>query len=56
MDPRAYAKQPNVENEQFLQRRDHALLGTGLISAKAERVEGPAHSIRVKVEQEIAKS
>jgi len=32
------------------------LLGTGRFSAAPSRVEGPAHSVRVKVEQESENS
>ena len=37
------------ENEPYLQRQDARLLGMGRTSAAPSKVEGPAHSIRVKV-------
>ena len=42
------------ENAPFLQRKDHKLLGTGRQSDSPSKVYGPACSIRVKVEQELA--
>ena len=44
------------ENAPFLQRRDAQLVGSGRSSAAPGRVEGPSIPIRVKVEQEAAKS
>jgi len=44
------------ENTPYLLRRDHVLLGTGRLNKMDDRIEGPAHSIRVKVEQESALS
>lgn len=44
------------ENADYLLRADARLLGTGRTSAQHSRVEGPVHSIRVKVEQESALS
>ena len=41
-----------AENEPFMQRQDARLLGLGRTSAARPKVEGPAHSIRVKIEQE----
>lgn len=43
-----------VDNMPFLQRKDALLLGLGRSSVVRDRVLGPAHSIRVKVEQEAA--
>jgi len=43
-----------VENEPYLLRQDHALLGTGRHGPTNAAVEGPHLSIRVKVEQEMA--
>jgi hypothetical protein len=42
------------ENDEYLLRRDARLLGAGRVSAAHSRFEGPAHSVRVKVEQERA--
>jgi hypothetical protein len=42
------------ENAPFLLRKDHLLLGTGRQSAAHNRVAGPHHCIRVKVEQEAS--
>jgi len=42
------------ENEPFLLRKDSKLLGTGRVSDKHTSMEGPAMSVRVKVEQEAA--
>jgi hypothetical protein len=41
-----------TENAPFLQRQDARLLGLGRVTGEHLRVEGPAHSVRVKVEQE----
>ena len=41
-----------AENEPFLLRKDHVLLGSGRQSDANQRAEGPTHCIRVKVEQE----
>ena len=43
-----------AENVPFLLRADHKLLGSGMLGNVSNRVEGPAHSIRVKVEHEAA--
>jgi hypothetical protein len=44
------------ENESFLLRADHKLLGSGLVGSGLASVEGPSLSVRVKVEQEMAAS
>ena len=43
-----------AENESFLQREDARLLGAGRTTDAHSRVEGPSHSVRVKVEQEVS--
>ena len=40
------------DNLPFLQRSDHALVGTGKKSVARKRVAGPHESVRVKIEQE----
>ena len=42
------------ENAPFLQRKDALLLGHGRGYGGHSRIEGPAHSVRVKVEQELS--
>ena len=45
-----------ADNAPYLQRRDAHLIGVGRVSGAHSRVEGPTHSIRVKVEQEYCNS
>ena len=45
-----------AENAPYLQRADHALIGSGRMNKGLKREEGPHHCVRVKVEQETALS
>ena len=45
-----------AENAPFRSRQDHKLLGTGRRNDRGCKVEGPQHSVRVKMEQEASNS